>query len=263
MATVFKKEAHVSTRETMNINQHEAAPVEAAPVEDAPHAPRREALRHAGLLAGGALLGSAMLKTAHAQDAMPADPAMPQGGTMMAPGAMGVNPFGDLANFKTDVDILNFALILEYLEADYYTRVVDTQNSRAYLKRDVPMIAQKLRDDEQAHVRAITARIQQLGGTPVASPSFQFPAETFISEVAFLDFAAVLEQTGVHAYLGAAPSVKSRDVLRFAVSIYGIEARHTGLIRFAGGRVFAPSATESPYTSMQVIQAVTPFIIAA
>ena len=62
-----------------------------------------------------------LTKSARAQDTMTVDGngmAMDNGammgGTMMAPGAMGANPFGDLANFKTDADILNFALILEY-----------------------------------------------------------------------------------------------------------------------------------------------------
>ena len=232
--------------------------------EEATHHPRRDALRQAGLLAGGAVLtGALMTKSARAQDDATMDNNGAMGATMMAPGAMGINPFGDLAKFKSDADILNFALILEYLEAEYYTRVVDAQNARAYLKRDIPMIAMKLRDDEVTHVAAITERLQKMGATPVAKPSFQFPGETFISEVAFLDFAAVLEQTGVHAYLGAAPSVKSRDVLRFAASIYGIEARHTALIRMASGRSFAPAAVESPYTSQQVMQSVMPFIIAA
>lgn len=184
-------------------------------------------------------------------------------GTGMAAGATPSNPFGDLAMLKSDVDIFNFALILEYLEADFYTRAVNAQTQRAFLKGRIPEVAQKLATDENTHVAAIITRIGQLGGTPVASPAFQFPSEAFISEVAFLDFSATLEQTGVHAYLGAAPKIKSHDNLRFAVSIYGIEARHTGLIRLLGGRTFSPDSVESPLPASEIVTAVLPFIIAS
>lgn len=229
-------------------------------------------LSRRALLTGAGLLGSAGLtRVAQAQDAMPAaDPAMPGAmpgtmpGTMMAPaGATMANPFGDLVKLATDIDIFNFALILEYLEADFYNRAVAANTRRTFLKGRVMDLAQKLASDENTHVAAITTRIQELGGTPVAAPGFQFPSEAFISEVAFLDLAGVLEQNGVHAYLGAAPKVKTAKNLRFAASIYGIEARHTSLIRFYSGRTFAPDALEEPLPASEIAQRSTSFIISA
>jgi rubrerythrin len=248
----------VSTRE---MNNGEATPLA---TNETSTMPRRAALARAGLLAGGMLLsGTLSGRSARAQDA--SDTTMSDstttGATMLAPGASPTNPFGELVNLASDVDIFNFALILEHLESEFYTRALEAHAARPYLKGRVPFIAQKLASDENAHVVAVTQRIQSLGGTPVAKPEFQFPAEAFISEVAFLDFSGVLEQNGVHAYLGAAPKVRRRDNLRFAASIYGIEARHTALIRFYVGRVFAPSEKETPLPAEEIARRSMPFIL--
>ena len=69
------------------------------------------------------------------------------------------------------------------------------------------------------------------------------------------------EVTGTGAYLGAAPKVDSNDALKFAASIYGIEARHTGLIRMMAGMDPAPTALEIPLEVPEVQQRVAPFII--
>ncbi len=241
---------------------------------------RRQTFNRAGAFAGAAVLGAAVMgRRAQAQTStneviivpnagdpapMATDGTMTGGammGTGMAAGATPSNPFGNLVNLASDVDIFNFALILEYLEADFYNRAVNANTQRAYLKGRVIDVAQKLASDENAHVEAITRRIGQLGGTPVASPSFQFPSEVFISEVAFLDLAGTLEQNGVHAYLGAAPKIRNRDNLRFAASIYGIEARHTGLIRLVSGRTFSPDSVESPLPASEIANRSLAFII--
>ncbi len=160
----------------------------------------------------------------------------------------------------SDIDILNFALGLEYLEADFYTRVVAAHQARAYLSPRAFFAAQKLMMDEVAHVSAITEIITARGATPVPKPQFVFPVGAFISNLGFLDTASSMEETGVGAYLDAAPRVQSKDVLRFAASVYGIETRHAALIRLLGGRTFAPSETEVPLTVAEVMQRVAPFM---
>ncbi len=235
---------------------------------------RRALLGRIGALTGGAIVAGSMLGLATHASAATTDTmttsadAMPMtvdvtavGATMAVPGATVENPFGTLANLSSDLDIFNFALLLEYLEADFYSRIVAAHNARPYLRDRVPFVANKLMSDENTHVAAILDRIVKAGGTPVAKPLFQFPANVFVSQTGFLTLSTALEETGVGAYLGAAPLIKGREYLQFAASIYGVEARHTGMIRLLSGRTFAPEAKEAPFTAMQVVMRAAPYIV--
>jgi len=160
----------------------------------------------------------------------------------------------------SDVAILNFALGLEYLEATFYAQVVAAHQARPYLTPMSYNAAQKLAADEAAHVAAILEILTARGATPVAKPAFKFPPAVFYSNLAFLDTASALEETGVGAYSGAAPQVQSKDVLKFAASVYGIETRHASLIRLMSGRPIAPNDIEIPLTMDEVLQRVQPFL---
>lgn len=162
---------------------------------------------------------------------------------------------------SSDVEILNAALLLEYLESEFYSRVVAADQARPYLRGRVQVAAQTLARDEASHVQTVTEMITKLGGTPVEKPQFQFPANVFISPIAFLQLSVELEENGVGAYLGAAPMVKNKDVLNFAASIYGIEARHTAWIRFLLGDQFAPRDLEQPRTIAEATANARPFIV--
>ncbi len=233
---------------------------------------RRDWLRHAGIVAGAfALAGTAT--RVMAQDAMPANGAMAMATDKEYASVVedkGTNPnHPEIVIPKAaktakpgDVDILNFALGLEYLEADFYARVVQAHQARGYLSPRVFEVAQKLASDEAIHVEAILDILGRAGATPVAKPQFRFPDNVFFAPLAFLDLAATFEVTGTGAYLGAAPKVQSSDALKFAASIYGIEARHTALIRSLNGQIFSPSAFELPLSVEEVTKRVAPFIVA-
>ena len=170
-------------------------------------------------------------------------------------GAVAVGPFVRQAFAATgggDVAILNFALTLEYLEADFYKKAV-TLN----LSSEAMALAKEFGDQESQHVTALAGTIKKLGGTPVKSPTFSFP---ITDEASFLKLAQTLEDTGVGAYNGAAPAIQSKAVLGAAGSIVQIEARHAAAIRLLNKVTPAPAAFDAAIQKAAVLKAVKPLI---
>ena len=155
-----------------------------------------------------------------------------------------------------DVDILNFALTLEFLEGEFYTQAAKQVNGLSKYESD---LTKELRDNEQEHVDALAATIKDLGGKPVAKPTFDF-GRAFANREGYLKTANTLEDTGVSAYNGAAPMIESRDVLAAAGGIVQIEARHAALIRLVRDKAPAPRAFDKPSEMDAVLAAVKPFI---
>jgi len=153
-----------------------------------------------------------------------------------------------------DVDILNFALTLEYLEADFYKKGLALD-----LGAEAKELATLLGDHEQQHVETLKGTISDLGGTPVESPTFKFPITNLAS---FLELAQTLEDTGVSAYNGAAPAIESKDVLGAAGAIVQIEARHAAAIRLLRKETPAPNAFDETMDEAAVLAAVKPLIAA-
>ena len=175
--------------------------------------------------------------------------------TGAAVGAASVGPWVTRALAQDgggDVDILNFALTLEYLEADFYR-----QASKLSLKGDYKSLAKEFGANEQEHVDALVATIGQLGGKPVKSPKFAFGLK---SQKDFEKLAVTLEDTGVSAYNGAAPMIMSKEVLAAAGSIVQVEARHAAALRFLGGMSPTTGAFDKTLPKAAVLKAVTPLI---
>ena len=152
-----------------------------------------------------------------------------------------------------DVGILNFALTLEYLEASFY----EEAKSRAMASGELKSLIDLIAADEQQHVEALTATIKKLGGKPVAEPKFDFP---YSDTAGFLKLAQTFEDTGVSAYNGAGPSIKSAEVLGAAGSIVQVEARHAAAIRLQNGEQPSPEAFDPSLDEAQVLKAVKPFL---
>jgi hypothetical protein len=156
-----------------------------------------------------------------------------------------------------DAEILNFALTLEYLESDFY----NVKGKEVGLSGQAKSYAALFGEEEQDHVKALIGFVKQLGGKPVAKPTFVFPAT---DESSFLALASVLENTGVGAYNGAAPSVKSKTVLAAAGSIVQIEARHAAAIDLLIGKSPTPNqGFDRPLTKAEVLAKAGPLIKAA
>ena len=135
-------------------------------------------------------------------------------------------------------DVLNFALTLEYLEAEFYNNIV---GSAGYLT--TPPAAQgaltKIKADENAHVIFLKS---VLGAAAVAKPDFDFtggsgsgtgPLAGYLANYAVqLAMAQTFEDTGVRAYKGQAPALLgNKIVLTAALQIHSVEARHASHIR--------------------------------
>lgn len=171
-------------------------------------------------------------------------------------GAAMVGPFVGKALAMSDVGdvgILNFALTLEYLESSFYREAKTRAKASGDLKSLIDLVAR----DEDEHVGALTETIKKLGGKPVAEPKFDFP---YSGTAGFLKLAQTFEDTGVSAYNGAAPQIKSREVLEAAGSIVQVEARHAAAIRLQNGAEPSPLAFDPSLSEAKVRKAVEPFI---
>jgi hypothetical protein len=157
---------------------------------------------------------------------------------------------------QSDIDILNFALTLEYLEAAFYAEAV----SKGALSGETLRFAHVVAQHEADHVAFLK---KVLGAKAVATPTFNFKGTT-ASQKTFQVTADTLENLGVHAYLGQAANVKTKPVLIGAARILPVEARHAAWIRdirFRGGTTPgttpAPAFLEDPFTKAEVLAAVT------
>jgi hypothetical protein len=174
-------------------------------------------------------------------------------------GAMSATPFITKALAQEgggDVDILNYALTLEHIEAEFYKQALKDVKG---LSGDEKKLARQLAEDESAHVDALIATIKKLGGMPGAKPKLDFGG-AFASRATFLKTANSFEDLGVSAYNGAAPGIKSGDVLGAAGSIVQVEARHAALIRLTRNKPPAPLAFDKPAEMESVVKKVTPLI---
>ena len=147
---------------------------------------------------------------------------------------------------KSDFQILNYALTLEHLEATFYRTA--SRPSNAQIARYIDVVAA----NEQTHDDAMTTLIQNAGGTPVHEAKYTFPSFS-------LPFAIILENTGVHAYLGAAPLVKSAALLLTAASIVTVEARHAAAWMTLAGQDPTLGAFDGGFDMATVVAQVTPF----
>lgn len=155
----------------------------------------------------------------------------------------------------SDVDILQFALTLEHLEAAMYREMLAAN----ILAGKEMRYFQSFGSHEAAHVDGLVAGLQAVGVTPVAAlADYQFPA--FDSRQAILDFAKVAEDIGVGAYQGAAAAISNKDYLAVAGSIVQVEARHAAIVNLLLGLKPVPAAVTPSLTVDQVLQQVNPIL---
>ena len=165
--------------------------------------------------------------------------------------------FAQSGGSEGDIEILNFALTLEYLETAFY----EEAGKQAKLSSDVAALAKTFGEQEAEHVAGLTQAIEDLGGKPVKAPGVDF-GDAFSSEDAFLKTAITFEDLGVSAYNGAGPMISSKDLLATAGAIVQVEGRHAAAVRNAAGEPAVPDAFDPTLTVDEVTKAVQPFLAA-
>lgn len=140
---------------------------------------------------------------------------------------------------RTVLDVLNYALTLEYLEAEYYTTGYNSPVIKAAISgKPADGAIKTIRDHENEHVAFLQTVIKSLGATPVSKPTFDFTAKGTFADVftnygTFLAVAQAFEDTGVRAYKGQAQFLVGQGaVLEAALNIHSVEARHAAHIRY-------------------------------
>jgi hypothetical protein len=171
-------------------------------------------------------------------------------------GALALPATATARSKNQDVAILNYALTLEYLQADFYTETERLGAVRGQMAR----IARQLGSVERAHVEAIQ---KVLGRNAVKKPAFNFRGVTENANQ-FLRTAVAFEDLAVEAYKGQATRIASPALLGAAVAIHSVEARHAAWMRYLAGVQPAASAFDDakPMGEVRRLVASTNFVVA-
>lgn len=168
-------------------------------------------------------------------------------GTLLA--AVAAAPAAGAQSARGDVSILNFALLLEELQAKFYTEV----ERNKVLKGELAEQARVVGSHERSHVRSLR---NALGRKAIKAPDFDYGGATE-SAAAFRRTAVAFEDLAVAAYKGQAPHIKSRALLTSALAIHSVEARHAAWIRRLAGKVPAATAFDEPKSRAETTRIVT------
>ena len=149
-------------------------------------------------------------------------------------GLSSTSSYAQTGSSRTVAEVLNFALLLEYLEAEFYVTALDTAG---LLTGNTRTTIEQISQHETAHVAFLQTALRNAGATVDPKPTFDFTADgafpTVFSDInIFLAVAQAFEDTGVRAYKGQAPFLLGTgDVLTAALQIHSVEARHAAKIR--------------------------------
>lgn len=152
-----------------------------------------------------------------------------------------------------DLGIVNYALTLEHLEAQFYDKVIASNLFNGSTLSTLKTFGA----EEHQHVAALTKVASSLG-KPAPAPNGKFPLH---SASAVAKLAASVENLGAAAYLGQAPNIQSKEILTAALAIHTVEARHAATLNSVLKLSPTPDgAFGKPMTMSQVLAAVKPFI---
>jgi bacterioferritin (cytochrome b1) len=167
------------------------------------------------------------------------------------------------SDIKNDVGILQFALILENLELNFYRLGAKMFKSEDFSGFPLPSSVifenfKAIASHELTHVESLNATILALGSQPLpACDVYEFgltDVKTFVAT------ARVLERVGTSAYAGAVSMLKESSLVTVGTSIAEIEARHASFLNTINQLSPFPASFETPLSMKAVITLATPIL---
>ena len=156
----------------------------------------------------------------------------------------------------SDLEIANYALTLEDLEADFYARAVASKLFRGRRLH----ILETFAEQEARHVESLTTAVGKLRGRTVQRPSASF---SFKNSTVVLKIAQRVENLGAAAYLGQADQVRSKELLALLLSIHSVEARHAAALNIELGKNVTPTGAFARGASMDDVIGVLKLYVVA
>ncbi len=161
---------------------------------------------------------------------------------------------------SNDLQVLNYALVLEQLEAFFYAQAQSNfsqamftaagYNSTTYNYFNV------IASNEQIHAAALRAVITARGGTPYPNCTYSFPVVTVAD---YIRVAMILENTGVMAYDGAVNGLADTALQQVAATIATVEARHAAFLNLLAGASPFPTTNDTALAPATIVAAASAY----
>ncbi|KAJ3110023.1 hypothetical protein HDU96_006965 [Phlyctochytrium bullatum] len=170
-----------------------------------------------------------------------------------------------VAKPNLDLDVLNFALTLEFLEAEFYIQGLTKFSADDFRRAGMPDFVRReflnINNHESVHVTFLNDVINTLFGAGKAVPKCEYNFDVALANVQnFVAFAGILERTGVSAYTGANRLLTSGDVLTAAATIATTEGRHSSFLNLITGQLPAVGSFDTPLGIQPIVSLAAPLI---